>query len=108
MQDVLSSPLFSEWPIHLDFWPASALLTWSTLLFEFGFPLAVWHPRLRFLALGLGVFFHAGIELTMMIPMFSAIMVTSYTLFLSDQEAARVLCFLRRCRPLRALSRSAT
>jgi len=96
MQDVLGSPLFSEWPVELDSWALGAFLTWSTLLFEFCFPLAVWHKRFRPYVLGAGILFHIGIEITMMIPMFSAIMVVSYALFLSDEEARVLLGRLQR------------
>jgi hypothetical protein len=104
IQDVLSSPLFSEWPVDLSFSPLlRAMLTWSTLLFEFGFPIAVWHPRTRLFALVLGVVFHLGIEITMIIPMFSAIMIVSYALFLTDREAARALALFE---PNRAVKTS--
>jgi hypothetical protein len=94
MREVLASPPFAEWPMQVDGW-LSALLTWSTLLFELGFPIAVWIPKLRRWALALGVVFHLGIEISMKIPMFSAIMIVSYALFLKDDEARRVLQVLR-------------
>jgi hypothetical protein len=91
MRDVLASPVFSEWPIDAVPWVFSAVLTWGTLLFEFGFPLGVFQPRLRRWALLAGVLFHLGIDLTMKIPMFSAVMLASYVLFLKEDEARAVL-----------------
>ena len=92
MRDVLVSPVFSEWPVQLDASLPALLLTWGTLLFEFGFPLAVFNERLRRPALIAGVLFHLGIELSMKIPMFSAIMAVSYALFLQEHEAKWLLC----------------
>ena len=90
LRDVLASPVFSEWPVVIDTWLVTALLTWGTLLFEFGFPIAVF-TRLRRLALLAGIGFHLSIELTMKIPMFSAVMIVSYALFLKEDEAAWLL-----------------
>ncbi len=90
LRDVLASPVFSEWPVVIEPWLVTALLTWGTLLFEFGFPIAVF-TRLRRLALLAGIGFHLGIELSMKIPMFSAVMLVSYALFLKEDEAAWLL-----------------
>jgi hypothetical protein len=87
VRSVLSSPVFSEWPMRVDFMPLVQFLTWSTLAFEFLFPILVFYPRFRPYLLVAGLLFHAGIEITMTIPMFSAVMVATYACFLSDQEA---------------------
>ncbi len=87
VRSVLSSPVFSEWPMRVDFMPLVQFLTWSTLAFEFLSPILVFYPRFRPYLLVAGLLFHAGIEITMTIPMFSAVMVATYACFLSDQEA---------------------
>jgi hypothetical protein len=87
VRDVLSSPVFSEWPMRVEFTPLVQFLTWSTLAFELLFPILVWNPRFRPYLLAAGLLFHAGIEVTMTIPMFSAVMITTYACFLSDGEA---------------------
>lgn len=86
---VLASPIYAEWPLSVP-WLLSALLTWGTLAFELAFPILIWSRRLRPLLIGAGMLFHLGIELSMMIPMFSAIMVVSYVCFLSDEETERL------------------
>ncbi|HYO95655.1 MAG TPA: HTTM domain-containing protein [Polyangiaceae bacterium] len=93
--DVLKSPVFSEWPVKLEFAPLVRVLTWSTLLFELLFPILVWDRRYRRYLLAAGVFFHLGIELTLTIPMFSAIMVVSYACFLSDDETEALVGWLK-------------
>jgi hypothetical protein len=98
LRDVLASPVFAEHPRWIDSWPIVAALTYSTLLFELTFPLLVWHRRTRAWALVAGVLFHAGIELTMMIPIFSSVMIASYAAFLSDDEAERLFARLRSLR----------
>jgi hypothetical protein len=84
---VLASPVFSEWPVHIDFSPLVYFLTWSTLAFELAFPLLIWSARLRPYLLAAGILFHAGIEITLTIPMFSAVMLVTYACFLNDREA---------------------
>jgi hypothetical protein len=93
---VLSSPVLSEWPMQLEPALLVAVLTWSALVFELAFPMLIWDRRFRPYALAAGTLFHLGIELTLTIPMFSAVMLVSYVSFLSDDEAERALAFLRR------------
>ncbi len=93
--DVLSSSVLSDWQVGPALVPILRVLTWSTLAFELSFPLLVWSPRLRPYVLVAGILFHAGIEITMAIPMFSAIMITSYACFLSDDESERLISALR-------------
>lgn len=85
--DVLSSPVLSRWSVSIDFDALVRVLTWSTLLFELSFPLLVWSRAARPYVLAAGLLFHLGIELTLAIPIFSAIMIASYACFLSDDEA---------------------
>lgn len=96
VQYVLASPVLSEWPVWLEFLPLVQLLTWSTLAFEFLFPLLVFRERFRRYLLAWGVLFHAGIEVTLRIPMFSAVMITTYACFLSDREASLFLSWVKR------------
>lgn len=92
MRDVLSSPVYNEWPGYLDFWPLVFALTYFTLSFEVvGFPFLVWLRRTRKIALAWGLLFHLGIEILMVIPMFSVIMVVTYVLFLTDDECERLV-----------------
>lgn len=83
--NVLSSPIYSEWPMRIPTY-LSLPLSWCTLLFEFSFPVLIWFERWRRKLLVVGVLFHLGIEVTMTIPMFSAIMLTTYALLLNDED----------------------
>ncbi|NUP05934.1 MAG: HTTM domain-containing protein [Polyangiaceae bacterium] len=95
LRDVLSSPVFAEWPRYIDIKPLIWFFTYSTLLFELSFPLGVWFKRYRPYLLLWGVGFHIGIDVTMVIPIFSAIMIASYPVYLTDDEAKWVLARLR-------------
>jgi hypothetical protein len=99
LRDVLSSPLYCEWPTYIDFWPLVYFLTWSTLVFELGFPLGVWFKRYRPWLIIAGVLFHLGIEVTMTIPMFSWIMIIGYIPFLTDDETEALGRLVRRPGP---------
>ncbi len=57
------------------------LATYWTLAVEIALAFLVWIPPLRAVVLLNGLLLHAGIEYSMNIPQFSAIMVTSYVLF---------------------------
>jgi len=92
---ILSSPRLAEWPIYVEFPGIVALLTWGTLLFELIFPIFVWFRKWRFYCLLAGVLFHGGIDLAMRIPMFSAVMVVGYVIFLSDSETQRLVEVVR-------------
>jgi hypothetical protein len=56
-------------------------MTWSTLLFEVYFPVMIWFQKIRRPWLILGGLFHLGAALSMSLPFFSAIMVSTYILF---------------------------
>jgi hypothetical protein len=66
-------------------------MTWGTLLFEFAFPTLVWFRRTRWVLLASGVVFHIMIDVLMIIPMFSWIMIVSYASFIEDRDVHRVL-----------------
>jgi hypothetical protein len=90
LRDVLSSPLYAEWPGYLH--PLLAMpLSYSSLLFEGLFPILVWKSKWRTRALLAGVVFHLGIEIFLKIPAFSVAMLSGYALFLRDAEAEAVL-----------------
>lgn len=96
MFDVFASPSLARWPTELDYPVFLALITWGTLVFELFFPLFVWQKAYRRYALPAGILFHLGIEVTMALPMFSALMMISYASFLDDEEARAILGFPRR------------
>ncbi len=93
LQDVLASPLYAEWPTSVGT-PVVQLITWGTLAFELGFPLLVWFRRFRPWCLAVGVAFHLGIDVAMTVPMFSAVMLASYALFLDDDVVERAIARL--------------
>lgn len=87
LRDVLASPVFAEWPRYMEVGPLIWFLTYSTLAFELGFPVLVWFKRMRpWLLLG-GIVFHMSIDVVMVIPIFSYIMISTYAAFLTDSEA---------------------
>lgn len=87
MYDVLASPSLARWPAELQHPIPLALATWGTLVFELFFPLFVWQKPFRRYAIPIGILFHLGIEVSMVLPMFSALMMISYATFLDDEEA---------------------
>jgi hypothetical protein len=62
-----------------EFWVFSA---WMTVILELTLPFALWVPRWRMAAMVFGVPFHLAIGYTMKIEIFSAVMISSYLLFL--------------------------
>lgn len=102
MYDVLASPSLARWPAELHHPVPLALATWSTLLFELFFPLFVWQKPFRRYAIPIGILFHLGIEVSMVLPVFSAMMMISYATFLDDEEAHFLVAL-----PSKLLSRGA-
>ena len=101
LRDILSSPVFAEWPHYWARFPLIAALTYMTLLFEGTFPVLVWWKRFRPWMLLWGVLFHVGIDVLMIIPMFSWVMIVCYPAFLTDRETRWLVGWLpsRRARP---------
>lgn len=95
LRDVLASPLYAEWPTHVDFWPIIYALTWGTVVFELVFPVLVWLKKYRPYMIASGVLFHTGIDVLMTIPMFSAVMMVTYACYLSDDETERLVRRIR-------------
>ncbi|MFM8634078.1 MAG: HTTM domain-containing protein [Planctomycetia bacterium] len=63
----------------------SQAMTWGTLLFEFGFPVLVWFPRLRIPMLLAGLAFHAGLEWVLNVLLFQWVITSYYLLFLDPR-----------------------
>ncbi len=96
LRDVLSSPVFAEWPMYIDFTPIIWALTYSTLVFELSFPVLIWFKRPKLWLLAYGILFHVGIDSLMVIPIFSYIMISTYPVFLEDAEVERAIAWVRR------------
>jgi hypothetical protein len=69
-------PAFTRYPVMIN------AATWGTILTEVSLALLIWVPSLRYLVILCGVLLHLGIEYNMNVPLFSAIMCTSYLSFL--------------------------
>lgn len=67
-----------------------AIMTWTVLVWEAYFPMAVWVKPLRKYWLTFGVLFHLSVALTMNLFSFSLIMIFSYLFFLEDEKVASV------------------
>lgn len=91
LREVLASPLLTEWPLEVRSTPLLWLMTYGTLLFETAFPLAIWWKRARPYLIAFGVLFHLSIDVLMVIPIFSYLMISCYAVFLSDAEANALL-----------------
>ncbi len=72
------------------------LMTWGTVAVEFALATFVWVPRLRLYVLAAGVALHLGIEYTFNIPLFSALMITSYLNFLTGADIRHFLAWAKR------------
>jgi hypothetical protein len=60
--------------------------TYSTLLWEIYFPVIVWIKPIRKYVLLFGIILHFGIAVTVQIPFFALLMISSYILFLDSKE----------------------
>ena len=65
-----------------------AFMTFSTLIFEIYFPIAIWQRKLRYLWIVFGLSFHLFIALFMNLLYFGLIMIVSYTLWLRKRRAS--------------------
>jgi len=72
------------------------LATWGTIIVELALATFIWVPRLRLYVLAAGVALHLGIEYTFNIPLFSALMVTSYLNFLTAADVQNFLAWAKR------------
>ncbi|MBL7716865.1 MAG: hypothetical protein JNL01_15470 [Bdellovibrionales bacterium] len=81
------------WLSHFPF--LIVLGTYLPLVWEVYFPAIIWIPAIRKWVLGFGVLFHALIAVTMSLPHFGVVMVSLYVLFLTEDEAAKILEWLK-------------
>ncbi len=82
------------------------LVTWGTIAIEMAMATFIWVPRLRLYVLALGVALHLGIEYSMNIPLFSALMIASYIVFLTGDDVRNFLAWsgnVVRLTPLRVV-----
>lgn len=64
----------------------SKFLTWGTLVYELAFWLLIWFKPLRNLLLLGGIALHLGIDVMINLPIFGWAMISSYLLFLDDED----------------------
>ena len=72
-----------------------AIFAHMTVLFELFFPAFVMNPKTKFYWLGLGLFFHLGIALTLDLWGFSGLMLSQYFLYIRKDEWDRIIAFFR-------------
>ena len=72
------------------------LATWGTIMVELALATFIWVPRLRLYVLAAGVALHLSIEYTFNIPLFSALMITSYINFLTAADVQNFLAWAKR------------
>ncbi len=72
------------------------LVTWGTVGIEMALGTLIWVPRLRLYVLAGGVLLHLGIEYSMNIPLFSAVMIATYINFLSASDLQNFLNWAKR------------
>jgi hypothetical protein len=65
---------------------ALAILAHTTVIFEIFFPAFIINPKTKFYWLGMGLFFHLGIALTLDLWGFSALMLSQYFLYVRSHE----------------------
>ncbi len=82
-------PIVFDNPVILKF------LTWSTLVIEFALWTLIWFKQFRYWVLLGGVCLHMGIELTMNLPMFEWIFISSYFAFIEPEDLSRVMDFIK-------------
>lgn len=93
----LQIPTVSRFPGVLGTGLITRGLTFGTLVFETFFFLAFF-KKTRLLLLICGVLLHLSIEVLFIVPLFSITMLTTYLLFLTDDEAHKILFRLRLAR----------
>ena len=73
----------------------SNLLTWATLAIELGIGVLVWNRRARPVVLLLGVIFHLSIHLSLLVGLFSLVMLCCYLAFVDGEAMDRLLARVR-------------
>jgi predicted DCC family thiol-disulfide oxidoreductase YuxK len=69
--------------------------TWATLMVEFALGVLIWFRDIRYLVLLAGLMLHLGIEWSMNVPLFSAMMLSAYVAFLEPAQFRRSLTWLK-------------
>jgi hypothetical protein len=96
---VLNSNVFQRMPgvLPAELYPVTVVLTYVTLFWELLFPVLLWWPPTRVLAIGLGVALHLGMWSTIEIGAFSLTVLAGYTAFLNPRlTESRVTAVMRR------------
>ena len=75
---------YLDWPI------ASALATYGTLIIESLLPVGLWIPKVRWIAIGLAVLLHLGIESSMNLFLFQWLMLLGLIAFVRLPKNSRV------------------
>jgi hypothetical protein len=91
--DVLGLNVFHRFPVDLpnSFEWVATIATYGTLLWEISFPLLMFHPLTRALALICGVGIHLGLWATLELGTFSGLMIASYVAFLEPTTVERIV-----------------
>jgi hypothetical protein len=76
--------------------PIIKFATYSTLIGEASVGTLIWFRKLRYWMIGLGVFLHEGINLTMQFPVFQYAMMASLVIFISPEDSERIVAYLSR------------
>jgi len=75
---------YLDWPV------ASALATYGTLVIESLLPIGLWIPKVRWIAIGLAVLFHLGIESSMNLFLFQWLMLLGLIAFVRFPKKSEV------------------
>jgi hypothetical protein len=70
------------------------VMTWGTLALELALWTLIWVKEFRYYVLFAGITFHLGLDVTMNIPLFQYIMISSYLNFVDPIEVKRALDYL--------------
>lgn len=94
---VVSDPLYGpQWLLR---WPVvMMLLTWSTLLFQITFPIAIWFQRTRIPWMIAGILFHVVTAIIFQIPEMAFAFILCYPIWMNDREVRKLLMIPGRMR----------
>lgn len=76
-------------PPFLDFPIVMKLMTWGTLLIEFALWSLIWFRDLRYFVLIAGLLLHFGIDYAINLPVFEAMFLSLYVLFIYPEDLTR-------------------
>jgi uncharacterized membrane protein YphA (DoxX/SURF4 family) len=62
------------------------LLSWCVIIFEILFPMVIWIPKVRLVAIAMAVIFHIAIAIWLSLPDFGAVMIIAMLIFVKDQD----------------------